>query len=324
MTTSTDTSAREITSTRIINAPRELVYEVWTTPEHVIQWWGPEGFTNTFEEMEVKPGGVWRFIMHGPDGRDYPNKITFTEVVKNEKLAYEHTGDMDNDPTRFSVTVIFEAVGKMTQLTMRMVFVTAEQREKVVKEYGALEGQKQTLNKLEEFVTVFTNDNPPADRFVISREFDAPRDLVFAALSNEEALGKWWGPKGCTIVVKRFEFKPGGMFLYSMNTNGNIMWGRFIYRDIQVPERIVFINSFSDENGGITRAPFFDGKWPLEMLNVLTLKEKDGKTLLTIQGTPINATVAEHELYKTNFGNMQQGFGGTFDQLDEYLASQKG
>jgi uncharacterized protein YndB with AHSA1/START domain len=141
---------REIVITRIFNAPRKLVFEAWTDPKHTAQWWGPNGFTNTIQEMDVRPGGVWRFIMHGPDGIDYPNKIVYKEVVKPELLVYSHGGDEENDPGQFQVTVTFDNQGNKTELTMRSLFVSKEERDKVVREYGAIEGGNQTLNRLGE------------------------------------------------------------------------------------------------------------------------------------------------------------------------------
>lgn len=144
---------REIVATRTFDAPRELVFEVWTDPEHIGRWWGPEGFTTTTHAMEMKPGGVWRFVMHGPDGTDYQNKITFLEVVRPERLVYEHRGDKDGEPVHFRTTVTFEEQGKKTCLTMRMTFPSADARDYTVKTYGALEGLDQTLDRLREYVT---------------------------------------------------------------------------------------------------------------------------------------------------------------------------
>ncbi len=139
----TSTAGREITATRIFDAPRDLVFKVWTDPKHIAQWWGPKGFTNTIHEMDVRPGGVWRFIMHGPDGVDYQNKIVYTEVVKPERIAYSHVSG-----PLFDVTVTFEEQDSKTKLTMQMLFKTAEERDGVVKKYGAVEGLNQTLDRL--------------------------------------------------------------------------------------------------------------------------------------------------------------------------------
>ena len=146
------TSDREIVIARVLNAPRELVFAAWTDPKHVAQWWGPNGFTNTIHEMDVRPGGIWRFIMHGPDGVDYPNKIVFIEVVKPERLVYDHSGEGDNDDVQFSVTVTFVEQAGKTHLTMRSLFKSAAERDKVVKDYGAIEGGNQTLDRLQTYL----------------------------------------------------------------------------------------------------------------------------------------------------------------------------
>lgn len=146
-----DTSDRELVFTRVFDAPRELVWNAWTDRKHVAQWWGPKGFTNTIHEMDVRPGGVWRFIMHGPDGRDYQNRIDFEEIVKPERLVYSHGGDK-NDPVQFHVTVTFAEQGAKTHLTMRLVFSSAIERDRVVKEYHADEGGKQNLERLAEYL----------------------------------------------------------------------------------------------------------------------------------------------------------------------------
>jgi uncharacterized protein YndB with AHSA1/START domain len=159
--------------------------------------------------------------------------------------------------------------------------------------------------------------------FVITHVFDAPRDLVWKAWTEAERLAQWWGPKGCKIRVIKLEAQPGGIFHYAMQfAAGKDMFGRFIYREIAAPERLVFINSFSDADGGITRAPFsqISQTWPLEVLNTLTLSEQGGKTTLTLRGGPINATDEERKTFAGMFDSLRQGFTGTFDQLAAYLA----
>lgn len=159
--------------------------------------------------------------------------------------------------------------------------------------------------------------------FTISRTFDAPREKVWRAWTDPAQLEKWWGPKGSTIRVLKFDFRPGGMFHYSMEFQpGHPMYGRFVYRDIVAPEKIEFVNSFSDAGGGITRAPFpqLKDKWPLEVLNVVTFTETGGTTTVSLRGGPINANADEIAAFTGMFGSMRQGFGGTFDQLTDYLA----
>ena len=151
-TRATELSERGLVMARVFNAPRELVFKVWTDPKHVIHWWGPTGFTNTIQEMDVRPGGKWKLIMHGPNGVDYPNVISYEEVVKPERLVWSHGSDIPNDPGEFQVTVRFEDLGEKTRITMEMLFKSAAAREKVVKEHGAIEGNKQTMDRLEAYL----------------------------------------------------------------------------------------------------------------------------------------------------------------------------
>lgn len=149
---SSPTADREIVITRLLDAPRELVFEAWTHAEHVAQWWGPLGFTSTVREMEVREGGVWRLDMLGPDGTVYPNRIIYREVKRPARLVYDHDSDVDDDPHRFHVTVTFDDVDGKTRLTMRLLFATAAARDYVVREHGAIEGGNQTLQRLEAYL----------------------------------------------------------------------------------------------------------------------------------------------------------------------------
>lgn len=160
-----------------------------------------------------------------------------------------------------------------------------------------------------------------AKEFVYSRTVDAPRDLVWKAWSEPQHLAEWWGPKGCKLKVASLDFKPGGIFHYGMEwSTGSIMWGRFVYREMTPPERLVFVNSFADENAEIIRAPFSE-HWPREVLNVVTFEDLGGnKTRVTLRGGPVNPTEEERAIFEGMFDSMNQGFGGTFDQLVAYLA----
>lgn len=159
------------------------------------------------------------------------------------------------------------------------------------------------------------------EQLVISRVVDAPVELVYKAWTEPERMAQWWGPKGSTITIKKFDFKPGGQFHYRLvMPDGMEMWGLFTFREMEVPGKLVFVSSFADADGKITQAPFFDN-WPLEILNTLTLEENKGKTKLTLKAHPINATANETERFISLFGSMQQGYAGTFDKLDTYLAA---
>ena len=161
----------------------------------------------------------------------------------------------------------------------------------------------------------------PADReLVITRVFDAPRELVWRAFTESDRLAQWWGPADFTMLTRTLDFRPGGVFHYAMRApDGQVMWGKFVYRDIQPPERMVFISAFSDADGNVTRAPF-SPTWPREVLNTLTLSETDGTTTLTLRGGPINATEEERETFWKAQESLRQGFAGTFDKLAAYLS----
>lgn len=148
------TQDRELVFVRVFDAPRRMVWEAWTDPKQVALWWGPRGFTTTIEEMDVRPGGVWKQVMHGPDGMDYPNKSIFTDVVPYERLGYRLSGGKRGGPAvQFEMTATFEDEGTKTRLTMRMVFASAEAREQNVREYGSVEGARQTLERLAEHLS---------------------------------------------------------------------------------------------------------------------------------------------------------------------------
>ncbi|MFS6530625.1 SRPBCC family protein [Microbacterium aurugineum] len=148
MDTTTD---REIVISRMIDAPRELVFEAFTEVRHLSRWWGPSGFTTTTSSFDFQVGGAWEFIMHGPDGTDYPEWITWTEILAPERIAMLH-GEYRDDPDAFESVLTFGAEGEWTRIDMRTVFPTVELRDEAVEKYGAIEGGRQTLANLAAFV----------------------------------------------------------------------------------------------------------------------------------------------------------------------------
>jgi uncharacterized protein YndB with AHSA1/START domain len=157
--------------------------------------------------------------------------------------------------------------------------------------------------------------------FVISRTFDGTRERLWKAWTERERLMQWFGPKGFKMPVAKMDFRPGGTFHYCLRSpDGHEMWGKFVYREIVAPERIVLVNSFSDEAGGITRHPM-SATWPLEMLSTFTLAEQEGRTTATVRWIPINATEEERKTFDAAQEGMKQGWTGTFDQLAAYLGT---
>jgi uncharacterized glyoxalase superfamily protein PhnB/uncharacterized protein YndB with AHSA1/START domain len=156
--------------------------------------------------------------------------------------------------------------------------------------------------------------------FVISRVFDAPRDLVWQAWTDPERLKQWWGPKGFRVVSATVDLRPGGVFHYGLQMpSGQEMWGKFVYQEIVEPERLVFVVSFSDRDGGVTRHPLVPN-WPVETLSTVTFGEQRGRTMVTVTWLPYAANEIERATFDEGHGSMQQGWSGTFEQFAEYLA----
>jgi uncharacterized protein YndB with AHSA1/START domain len=143
---------RQIVLTHAYEASPEDVFDAFTSEEHLRHWWGPNGFSITTESFNLRPGGVWRFTMHGPDGVDYPNEVMYDDIVRPDLLTFEHTASPDAEDPGFRATITFDPYQAMTIVTMRSVFANARDRELVVEKYGAIEGGRQTLERLEKFL----------------------------------------------------------------------------------------------------------------------------------------------------------------------------
>jgi len=195
-----DTTDRELSISRLLNAPVQLVWKVFTTPEHIKQWWGPNGFTNTIDKMEVKPGGTWEFVMHGPDGTDFKNKSIFKEIVKEKRIVFEHLSG-----PKFTTTITFEAQGQKTLISWRMLFESKEEFSQVVKTFKADIGLKQNIDKLEDYLIA---EGKKSEAFTIERTFNAPVALVWKALTNKDEMKKWY------FDLEEFKSEPGFKFKF--------------------------------------------------------------------------------------------------------------
>lgn len=159
----------------------------------------------------------------------------------------------------------------------------------------------------------------PLPEFNISRSFDAPREAVWKAWTDRDEMMQWWGPKGCTITEAKLDLKPGGVFHYCMLFMGVAMWGKFVFKEIKAPEKLLFTSSFSDKDGNVTRHPF-SADWPLETSTTITFTEKQGKTTVSVKWLPLNPTEIELKTFAAGMDSMQQGWTGTMERLETYLA----
>ena len=161
-----------------------------------------------------------------------------------------------------------------------------------------------------------------SNEFVMSRVFDAPRALLWQSFTDPERMKHWWGPKGFTVLAAKMDLRVGGTYHYGMKApNGSTMWGLFKYREIVPQQKLVFINSFSDEKGGVTRHPG-SATWPLTMRSTFTFEDAPGgKTKFTVRWQTLDATAEEQKTFDAMHDSMTQGWTGTMDKLAAYLAS---
>jgi uncharacterized protein YndB with AHSA1/START domain len=308
----TKNKPNEIYITRIYDAPVKLVWDAWTDPKQVAKWWGPRGFTITTHNMDIKTGGTWNYIMHGPDGVDYPNSTKYLEVEKYSRMVYDHGGNKDKPPM-FRVTVNFSESNGKTKMEMSMALPTEEAANNT-KKFIKKAGGDSTWDRLAEYLS-------PEDRFVINRTFNAPRDLMFDLWTDPKHVSQWMPPTGFTMEYLRADIKTGGSSFYCMQGAGGMkMYGKANYKEITKPNRLVYTQVFCDENEKIGRHPMVP-TWPETMLTTVTLSEEGpDKTRVTIVWEVSgNATAAERETFSKSKSGMSQGWGGSFDKLEDYV-----
>lgn len=145
--TANNTANREVIVSQLLEAPITKVWEVWTTPNHIKHWWGPNGFTNTITKMELHEGGKWNLVMHGPDGTNYDNESVFTEVVQHKKIAYHHLSGHE-----FLATITFEEKGNQTYIHWQMLFPTQEELTRIMGLYDISVGLQQNVDRLDQYL----------------------------------------------------------------------------------------------------------------------------------------------------------------------------
>lgn len=308
--------SNELKLTRVFDAPVKTVWEAWTDPKQVAQWWGPRGFTLTTHSKDLKPGGHWDYTMHGPDGVDYPNKTLYHEVEKYSKLVYDH-GANDDRPPLFRVTVLFSEDGGKTKMEMTMTLPTpeaAEETRKFIKKAGG----DSTWDRLAEYLEKGTSGK---DKFVINRSFDVPLEVMFDMWTNPKHFSQWLPPIGFQMEFIRADIQSGGSTFYFMtNNNGVNMYGRAEYIKIDRPDTIIYTQQFCDKDENISRHPMAP-TWPATMLTTVKLTaEGTDRTRVTVMWETHGATTLEElETFIIGRSGMTQGWTGSFDKLEEYI-----
>jgi uncharacterized protein YndB with AHSA1/START domain len=304
-----------ITLTRVYDAPLRLVWEAWTVPEEVAQWWGPRGFTLTTHARDLRTGGHWHYTMHGPDGTDYENTTHYLEVVPMQRMVYDHGGHRDRPPL-FRVTARFSEHGGRTQLDLGFTLATPEAADEMRAFIRKANGES-TWDRLAEHLDKRTSGQ---ERFHIARSFEAPVERIYDMWTDPAHLARWLPPSGATMRFLATEPRVGGTSHYAMTmAGGATMHGLVRYLALDRPHRIVYVQQFCDEQRRVIRPPFFDA-WPESMLTTVELAaEGPGRTRASVCWEPRDATPADLAEFVRQRGGMTRGWNGSFDKLEALL-----
>lgn len=283
-----------IVMTRLFDAPRGLVFEAITRPEHLARWWGPRRTTLVTCEVDLRVGGAYRFVLRTPDGHEAPFSGTYREIAPPSRLVFTERFELVDAPPSV-VTVELTEVGVQTRLVLTSTFDSVALRDTVLAtgmRAGAEESHDRLGELLDELVVRGTE-------LVISRELAAPRALVYAAFTKPEHLARWWGPRGFTLEVHDLDVRPGGRFRHTMRApDGTAYPWEGTYREVVANERLAF-DSVIHEG--------------VHVATVVTFAEAGGKTTVTVRQTYSKETVATR--------GSREGWKQSLDRLVELVPS---
>lgn len=308
----------EIRITRIYDAPVAVVWNAFSDPAEVAKWWGPRGFTLTTHSKDLRPGGIWHYTMHGPDGVDYPNKTLYHEVEECRKLVYDHGGNDERTPL-FRVTVLFSESDGKTLMELTMTLPSAEEAE-ATRRFIRDAGGNATWDRLAEYLD---ESEKGKSSFVINRSFAAPIDRVFDMWTDPAHLANWLPPAGFDMTFIRTDFREGGECFFRMSNGADLtLYATFEYLEITKPDRIVYLQRFCDEEGNTARHPGLL-EFPKAMqTTVIFATEDERETRVTVTFEPLDdASAKEIDAFRNERSGMTKGWSGSFDKLETRLAT---
>jgi uncharacterized protein YndB with AHSA1/START domain len=304
---------------RVYNASVKRVWDAWVLPEQVGEWWGPRGFTLTTRAKDVRVGGTWNYVMHGPDGVDYENRTTFLEVVPYEKLVYDHGANEEQGPM-FRVSVTFTETDGKTTMDMQMILPTPEDAKRT-RGFVKQAGGNATWDRLGEFLEKRASDK---ELFVINRSFDAPIEVLFEMWTNPKHMAVWTPPVGYTMEFLRADVRTGGSSFYRMTNGSDVtMYATASYLEVDAPKRLVYVQRFVDADEKVSRHPLAP-TWPESMMTIVEFTpEGPNETRVTLTWEPHGACTREElaSFVAARMG-MTGGWTGSFDKLEAQLAAQ--
>jgi uncharacterized protein YndB with AHSA1/START domain len=305
---------RELVGSRVMDAPIARVWQAWTDPQYLAKWWGPDGFTNTIYDFELRKGGRWHLVMHGPDGANYDNELIYEEIDHHRKIVLDHLS-----APHFKAIVTFTEYGRRTEVKFQQIFDTLEICNAVrpICEPANEQNFDRIMTELKAMAAAGASDTD----FVIMRTFDAPQTAVHQAWTDAKLLSQWWGPEQFSCPVCEMEVRPGGLYHIVMRAPGGDcefpLNGEF--GEIS-PDRIVMIHDATqhpaewhdrvDPNRGDNPNPA--GK----MHQTATFSEADGCTTLTIR-TRFETPAIRHAMHRMG---ISEGWSGSLERLSRLLS----
>lgn len=284
----------EIITTRTVNASSDQVFKAWTHPHYLAQWWGPKDFKNTFHEFDLKPGGAWNFVMHGPNGVDYPNSSQFVEIKMPNRLVLNHVSK-----PQFQVVATFEEAGSQTKVTFRQIFPTKDEADKI--RAFVTEANEQNMDRMEAVVADMILDR--SDREVIAhRMFDAAPEEIYSAWTDSKQLSQWWGTNGLGLTTHSMDVKAGGLWRFLIHsTDGTLYPNRIEYTEAAQPSLLSYIQGTDQE--------------PEQFKTMVHLERVEGQTKVTVKVTFPTPQAFEAAKKSKSFENSRQ----TLDRLATFL-----
>lgn len=307
----------DIQTRRRFNAPIDTMWEVWTDPNQLAEWWGPKGFKSTVSQFDFCDNGGWEFVMHGPDGTDYPNSIQFLRIEPKKSIRFHHSRE-----PKFDVNVSFDGSshGRSTWVQFDMQLEN-RQLVPIIMDY-AIFGNEQMMARLETYLATKLGTVVP-NPFTDTRWFNCSREIVWGVWTSPDHIKQWMVMDGTSWGQSAMDFRRGGQYHYStIDPTGREMWGLNHYIDIVPNERLLYINGFSDSDGSFSAHPTAN-RWPKQVLNTVTFSDENNGTRMMIEWTPINAGTDEIEFFNFSHEGIAQGWTAYFDKVERYLSRLK-
>ncbi len=311
----------ELVLHRDLRAPLARVWEVLSDADHLARWWGPTGFRIETDVYQLVPGGVWRFLMVGPDGRVYPNNVVFDVVVPQERLVMRYVQDDPTAPPHHITTLSLTALDPArTRITLVVRFATEAACRAAVEQVGAVEGGRQTLARLAGLVEAEESAVHPG--FVMRRVLRASPAVVWAAWTDAAHLTRWFHPTVWSIFSASLDLRVGGQFVYGFRgAHLPDTWAVWRFTEVDAPRRLAFRLAFADAAGQPVASPF-GGPWPLWQDTVVTIEPHAGigrGAVLTIQAAPWEGSPEEWAAFVAAIPSMEGGWGETLDSLAAFV-----